>query len=336
MFSELNQTRKLDKAIRQWRWQEIGRLISAGVRPSARSLLHVRNHGSQDWQDLLTEAGSPVMFDMTKEERLYSAVLRSNWEQAKELIEEYQAVPDNKVLMVAVHHLDVRWVEMLAQAMAKSGMPLPSKALYHALLVGFQDALFAAGAVPDEEIMCHAARDWSAETLQELLVVGGPATSGVLAAAFGTGDPKLSKVRMLLKAGAVPDEETIVNAITYCEAGWGDMLLEAFVEAGRKPTTAMLKAAYAANKKDIVKTLTAHGVVADADTLMTAVKAQRPEWSDGQCAEFLLKELKTRKAEPITPAYNEAAATEKPAETPKLKLKLRQPTRPLYNLRNPE
>ena len=144
----------------------------------------------------------------------------------------------------------------------------------------------------------------------------------------------------LINAAAKPNRKTrkfVAEFLAGTE--WPDLLALADNPSSTGLTeTELLYRAFLQGKFESAQMMVAEGAVPDAKTLVGAVRHLDLPWVRllaGAMVKACAMEDMFGKIKPLTPAYNEAAAAPS-AETDKPKLKLRQPTRPLFNLRDPE
>lgn len=322
---------KLYRAVRNADWDKAVGLIAAGAQPNEKAVRYANKNRHPEWSALLLTALQPAYKGFSPADRLFEATLRADWEQAKPLLDA-GIVPSDSTINLVVRHFDkTDWLKNLLEALAKAGRKPPSESLHIAFKQDSEvkaDMLIAAGAVPNEETLHDAAYCWSVDTawVRKLLETGAPVTQEVLAAAFEF--PELGKIRALLKAGAVPDEQTMMLAIGKLETDMAEMLLDAYVDADRTPTADMLTTAMVLRRFDTGKALIARGVV-PSENLLCYVASELGR----ECARELQQAAENYKKKSAAAAYNAAAEKPQKADAPKLVLRKASRQAPTLKLR---
>jgi len=137
----------LDFAIRKSRDAQIALLLlDAGVVPDTKTLEFVVEKKRGYWiETLVTHGATPTP------EMLNTALGNKDMESAQALIAE-DVVPDEWALVLAIHHRNKAWLEMLLEAKAKPTNDMLYSAIYNYRLEA-AELLIAHGVVPDKAVL---------------------------------------------------------------------------------------------------------------------------------------------------------------------------------------
>ena len=240
-------------------------LLQAGAEPDSMALAWAAGQGHADIVDVLLQAGAEPDLEALKNAArlgrgdIVDALLQAGVE------------PDSALEAAAGQgHADI--VDVLLQAGAEPDSEALYAAAEHADIV---DALLQAGAEPDSEMLVWAVQGGRGDFVDALLQAGVESDlEALLVEARRRVYPNI--VYALVQAGAEPDSETLVWAVSETHADFVDALLQAGVE----PDSEALKIAAARGNADIVDVLLRAGAEPDPEALVWAVRRENADIVD--------------------------------------------------------